>query len=221
MEEVLYVSPGSMTEEYANKLSDALNIFKWQLGSSDTVIKGPDTISSLYNIITYDEYLTLDPNYYRFRTVSKRWYILFKDEAQFTDALSSIVRKVNKYYWTRFRENDLRGYEVTSKGDKRFSPLFMRLNDVTLEEYYHLDIKGYRSFGYTDWREVKGKEPLYPLFFEHEVEQSYKDYLYRYPSLLYELAIIGSTQPLTDMFDVNGGQNKIYTKILNEYYGLI
>lgn len=52
------------------------------------------------------------------------------------------------------------GYEVSSAGDTRFSPLFATLRDGrTIEEAYQLDVKGYRALGYTHWRMAKGRPP--------------------------------------------------------------
>jgi hypothetical protein len=60
--------------------------------------------------------------------------------------------------WARYSS---KGYEVSSKGDTRFSPLFAELPDGrTIEEAYQLDVKGYRAKGVTDWRKAKGKKPL-------------------------------------------------------------
>ncbi len=57
----------------------------------------------------------------------------------------------------RYDEN---GYEVSSRGDTRFSPLFARLKDGRLiEEAYQLDVKGYRRHG-SHWVIGKGKPPL-------------------------------------------------------------
>lgn len=55
------------------------------------------------------------------------------------------------------------GYEVSSVGDTRFSPLYAALPDGrTIEEAYQLDVKGYRSRG-DDWHIGKGKKPLRPM----------------------------------------------------------
>ena len=57
--------------------------------------------------------------------------------------------------WSRHR-----GYEVSSRGDKRFSALFARLSDGrAIEAHYQCDVKGYMPGG-TDWRVGKGKPPL-------------------------------------------------------------
>lgn len=65
--------------------------------------------------------------------------------------------------WSRYPSNNKSNYEFSSKGDKRFSPLFAMLPDGRLiEEAYQLDIKGYRKYT-NEWREAKGKPPLNDL----------------------------------------------------------
>lgn len=62
------------------------------------------------------------------------------------------------FSWRRYSPHA--GYEVSSKGDKRFSALYARLRTgVTIEEAYQLDVKGYRALG-NDWRLGKGKPPM-------------------------------------------------------------
>ena len=62
------------------------------------------------------------------------------------------------FTWTRYQ-----GYEVSSKGDRRFSAFYARLKDGrTVEEAYQLDVKGYRIFG-NNVMLGKGKPPLNDL----------------------------------------------------------
>ena len=54
------------------------------------------------------------------------------------------------------------GYEVSSKGDKRFSAFNAILEDGrSIEQIYQCSVKGYDPGG-TDWRLGKGKPPLDP-----------------------------------------------------------
>lgn len=63
--------------------------------------------------------------------------------------------------WARYSNN---GYEVSSKGDKRFSALHARLNNgKTIEEIYQLYIKGYRSVT-ESFMEGKGKPAIVPFY---------------------------------------------------------
>jgi hypothetical protein len=52
------------------------------------------------------------------------------------------------------------GYEISSRGDKRFSAFYARLRDGrSIEEAYQLDVKGYRVYGNNPML-GKGKPPL-------------------------------------------------------------
>ncbi len=52
------------------------------------------------------------------------------------------------------------GYEVSSKGDTRFSAFYARLSDGrSIECHYQCDVKCYQPGG-TNWRLGKGKPPL-------------------------------------------------------------
>lgn len=58
------------------------------------------------------------------------------------------------YTWARYG-----GYEVSSKGDKRFSAFYAIMPDGrSLEMHYQCDVKGY-DFGGTNWTLGKGKPP--------------------------------------------------------------
>ena len=62
------------------------------------------------------------------------------------------------YTWAQKSHN---GYEVSSKGDKRFSAFFARMPDGrTIEQWYQCDVKGYDPGG-TDWKLGKGKPSLH------------------------------------------------------------
>lgn len=65
--------------------------------------------------------------------------------------------------WARYGD----GYEVSSKGDRRFSALFARMPDGrTIEEWYQCDVKGY-DIGGKNWRLGKGKPPTFPYPQDH------------------------------------------------------
>lgn len=52
------------------------------------------------------------------------------------------------------------GYEVSTRGDARFSAFNARLSDGrTIEQHYQCDVKGYDPGG-RNWRLGKGKPPL-------------------------------------------------------------
>jgi hypothetical protein len=49
-------------------------------------------------------------------------------------------------------------YECSSRGDKRFSAFYARVNGRSIETIYQCDIKGYDPGG-TNWHLGKGKPP--------------------------------------------------------------
>lgn len=54
-----------------------------------------------------------------------------------------------------------KSFEVTSRGDKRFSPFFIKMyNGMTLEDFYHLEMKHHKYLGNKSWRDSKGTPPL-------------------------------------------------------------
>lgn len=102
--------------------------------------------------------------------------------------------------WARHAPN---GYECSSKGDKRFSALFARLNDGrTIEEAYQLDSKGYRTLS-EDWRFAKGK-PAINGKTRAELLVEYLEYWEIWacenPLLIEELELNSRGKILTDMF---------------------
>lgn len=94
-------------------------------------------------------------------------------------------------------------YEVSSKGDRRFSALFAKLRDGrTIEEAYQLDVKGYRRVS-NDWRAGKGKPPLEPM----STDALWKAYLGLWvqwarenPKLIEDLRVKARGKVLTDRF---------------------
>lgn len=112
------------------------------------------------------------------------------------------------------------GYEVSSKGDKRFSAFFAKLPDGrSIEQIYQGVIKGYGN----NWKEGKGKPPL------NSNVDLWKGYLALWklwakhnPKLIEELRVKAAEKDgvLTDMFattDVN--QANALSVILNETIG--
>jgi hypothetical protein len=101
-----------------------------------------------------------------------------------------------KYQWAR---RDKEGYEVSTKGDRRFSAFNAFVDGKSIEYIYQVEYKGYPTI-----REGKGHSPK----MGQTKEQSWEFYLSLWEKwatenedLIYELAI--TTQPvriLTDMF---------------------
>ena len=69
--------------------------------------------------------------------------------------------------WTNTSTVLAPAYEVSSKGDSRFSALWAKLPDGrTIEQWYQCDIKGYDQGG-INWRLGKGKPPKFPYPADH------------------------------------------------------
>ena len=65
--------------------------------------------------------------------------------------------EIMKFKWSRYD-----GYEVSGKGDKRFSAFNALMPDGrSIEHHYQCDVKGYDPGG-RNWRLGKGKPPLNP-----------------------------------------------------------
>lgn len=112
------------------------------------------------------------------------------------------------------------GYELSSKGDRRFSALNARLRDGrTIEEAYQLDVKGYRTVS-NDWRTGKGKPPMT----SHEKNDLWQQYLALWqqwarenPHLIEDLRVQSQGKTLTDMFASTGiSQARALAEILNQ-----
>lgn len=114
------------------------------------------------------------------------------------------------------------GYEVTTRGDRRFSAFVARLKDGrTIEEAYQLDVKGYRKHGFT-LEQAKGKPPVENM----SIKALYSAYLELWRTwalenheLIEELRILARkhNNTLTDMFastDIN--QARALAEILND-----
>lgn len=145
----------------------------------------------------------------------------FRSNKDFRDALSS-VNPQKPYEASRFCDSD--HIEVTTKGDARFSPFFMKLSDgQSIENKYQLDVKGYRSLGATSWKDVKGLPPIN----EHiNATEEYTKLILQYftenPCMLYELAVLGTFNTFTDVHWVepHGSQAATYRDILNQIFKL-
>lgn len=75
------------------------------------------------------------------------------------EVLEEMYNDRNKIFTPIFRYSIHSGYEVSSKGDKRFSALFAVMPDGrTLEAHYQCDSKAFNPGG-TNWRDYKGKPP--------------------------------------------------------------
>ena len=124
------------------------------------------------------------------------------------------------YKWARRVKRGEPYYEVSTKGDKRFSPLLARLsNGFTIEEVYQLDIKGYNKIS-NDWRSGQGKPPLVKITKEESYKQYtnlWKTFFKENPKKFKEIQELAKETTITDMFatsDIN--QAHAICDILNE-----
>lgn len=108
------------------------------------------------------------------------------------------------------------GYELSSKGDRRFSALCARLQDGrTIEEAYQLDVKGYRALS-NDWRAGKGKPPLREVDLWSQYLALWQLWAQQNPALIDELRALARGKVLTDMFASSPvSQARALTVILN------
>jgi len=121
--------------------------------------------------------------------------------------------------WARWE-----GYEVSSKGDKRFSAFNARLNGGrTIEEIYQCDIKGY-DIGGTNWRLGKGKSGL---IHDNDMQHSlyvdlWRQWAAQNKPLMRELwvAAMKKKMVLSDMFaTTRTNQANALSIVLNEFCG--
>lgn len=121
------------------------------------------------------------------------------------------------YSYGRMAHSGLTAYEVSTKGDTRFSALNAHLCDGrTIEEAYQLDIKGFRAYG-DDWRLGKGEPALNPavgLWVEYKA--LWLTWANENPRLLAELADKANGKCLTDAFATSTvTQARALAEILN------
>ena len=122
---------------------------------------------------------------------------------------------MSKYTWSRFG-----GYECSSKGDKRFSAFYARLNNgLSIEHHFQCFIKGYPSI-----EDGKGKPPLV----DRPIEESYRlykelwrQYLDSKPWLWIELKnnVEKCSNTVSDMFGTSEiNQARALCDLLNERF---
>lgn len=122
------------------------------------------------------------------------------------------------FCWKRY---DKSGYEVSSKGDKRFSAFNAKMLDGrSIEQHYQCDVKGYDPGG-TNWRVGKGKPPIRECNLLDEYTNLWFDFAENNPILIQELYVLAKEHnyTLTDMFattDVN--QANALSIVLNKLY---
>lgn len=125
------------------------------------------------------------------------------------------------YTWSRYPKGQP-NYEVSTKGDRRFSAFVAKLSDGrSIEEAYQLDVKGYRSQG-NDWRLGKGNPPLRDITPEQlwsEYKALWRSFFDHRPDLFKEIATQAKDKVITDMFaKTDISQARAICELLNEQY---
>jgi len=113
--------------------------------------------------------------------------------------------------WARKQEG---GYEVSTKGDKRFSAFNAKLKSgKTIEEAYQTDVKGYKTV-----KEGKGKPPKDTSIDTYaEYKKLWEQWAKENPELINELAEKAQGKTLTDQFaTTDTNQARALSEILNE-----
>lgn len=122
---------------------------------------------------------------------------------------------MSKYTWSRFG-----GYECSSKGDKRYSAFYARLNDgLSIEHHFQCFIKGYPSI-----EEGKGNPPLREMPKEETYylyKELWRKYLDSKPWLWTELKanVEKCNNTVSDMFGTSEiNQARALCDLLNERF---
>lgn len=123
------------------------------------------------------------------------------------------------FKWARKSKN---GYEVSSKGDKRYSAFWARLKDGrTIEQVFQCDVKGYDPGG-TNWKLGKGKPPLDKnVDLWEKYLELWREWASIHPELIEELRVVVCLKnfTLTDMFaSTSVNQAHALATILNELF---
>lgn len=120
------------------------------------------------------------------------------------------------YTWARTG-----GYEVSSRGDRRFSAMYAIMPDGrSLEKHYQCCVKGYDPGGH-DWRLGKGKPPLdITIDLYEKYKNLWRIWAKHNPLLLQDLKfqmMLKNKTCLSDMFaHTNVNQARALSEILNE-----
>lgn len=99
-----------------------------------------------------------------------------------------------------FTWSNKKGYECSSKGDKRFSAFYARVGEHSIEHHYQVNVKGYATM-----KDGKGKPPINKM----SPEQTWQAYFNlwwqwadEHPDEIDDLARLGSLNEFTlrDLF---------------------
>ena len=146
---------------------------------------------------TYEKHKDL---FEHLKDMDKNVYILNKEQ-KINKLMSNFSR--NTRYWYKRARVVKRGepyYECSSKGDKRFSPFYAKVDGKSIEEWYQVDIKGYKSI-----KDGKGKPPKKEINEEdlyYKYLKLWSKYFLFNKELLKELKEKAKGKTITDMFGI-------------------
>lgn len=163
-----------------SSLTDKLDYYvdHLQLWSDDYIVVtfegNPDSITENFTILIVNYPSTTFEYLQKLRSKGILIYVEFnKDKELIKKALAEVKSHITRpYKWARFAEDGEDSLKVTTKGDKRFTPFFMKVDGFTLENYYQLKIKGFEMFGYRSWKDCKGKAPILFEFCDNFTRES-------------------------------------------------
>lgn len=238
----LYHNLTSILLEDFNPSEEDLNIFakefalnrtnlltylsEWDLIDPDT--KKPDIYKTKYKdeVVVFIDGKSYTPQGNGYNVlqygIQKEGLNLFGNDETFTNEENVIEKHPDEIAhqnlgWARRSDN---GYEVSSKGDKRFSAFYAKIKTSkgmkSIEDLYQTEVKGYKTM-----QEGKGKPALTGISRQEQYLQ-YKEMWVQFanenPKLMQELAEKTQGKQLTDMFantDIN--QARALSEILNEF----
>ncbi len=105
--------------------------------------------------------------------------------------------------------------ECSSRGDKRFSAFYARVNGRSIEEQYQAAKVFEGGSTGLHWRKAKGRKPINTAECAALYEKLWRQYISEHPELL---EVLKKASGLSDMFAREGGVNQAHVlwKIRNE-----
>lgn len=105
--------------------------------------------------------------------------------------------------------------ECSSRGDKRFSAFYARINGLSIEEQYQAAKEFEDGSMGLSWREAKGRRPINIVEVAELYERLWRQYLDEHPELL---EILKNSRGVSDIFGQRGHQCQatVLWKIRNE-----
>jgi hypothetical protein len=97
--------------------------------------------------------------------------------------------------------------ECSSRGDKRFSAFYARVNGRSIEEQYHAAKVFEDGSTGLHWRKAKGRKPINTAECAALYEKLWRQYIFEHPELL---DVLKKASGMSDMFAREGGVNQVH-----------